>query len=92
MTNQINNFYLEFNKYIDFHQKIIIKEQYNHVYLKLRKIFFKNKLQRRFVKDYKHLNKFVDKYNKKYVDSKLDVSILNNINGCKLDINQKKLL
>lgn len=90
MTNQINNFYLEFNNYIDYQKKEIIKEQYNHVYLKVKKIFFKNKLQRKFVKNYKHLDKCINKYNQKYIDSKLDTDILNNINGCTLDINQKK--
>ena len=91
MKNQINNFYLEFNTYIDHNKKEEIKEQYEHVYYYIKKKIFKNKYQRKFKKNYKHLEKYVEKYNKIYIEKNLNIDILNNVNGCSLDNNQKKL-
>lgn len=90
MINQINNFYLEFNEYIDYNKKIEIKEKYQHVYSYIKRKIIKNKIQRKFKINYKHLDKYVEKYNKKYIENNLNLNILNDINGCVLDINQKK--
>ena len=92
MKNQINNFYLEFNTYIDYNKKEEIKDKYEHVYYYIKKKKFKNKYQRKFKKNYKHLEKYVEKYNKIYIEKNLNIDILNNVNGCSLDNNQKKAI
>ena len=90
MTKQINMFFLEFNKYIDYQERNKIKIKYQHNFDKLRKKIFKNKLERRFVKNYKHLDKFIDKQNEIYLNSNLN--LIKDLNGIELDINQKKAI
>lgn len=90
MKNQINNFYLEFNEYVDYCKKNIIKEKYEYLYNIIKKKVFKNSYQRKFKKDYKHLDKYTNKHNNQFIDNNLNNLLLNNINGYKLDINQKR--
>ena len=92
MLNQINNFFLEFNNYIDYNQKNEIKEKYKYLYQQLRFKFFKNKNQRKFVRIYKHLNRYINKYNNKFIKSNINLEIFNDINGQTLDNNQKKAI
>ena len=90
MTNQINKFYLEFYNYVDFYQKEKIKEKYYSTFLMAKRKIFRSKLERKFIKDFKHLDKYVNIYNDKYINSHLNDDLFNNINGYRLDINQKK--
>lgn len=89
MLNQINNFFLEFNDYIDYNKTNEIKEKYKYLYYKYHHKIFKNKIERKFIHRYKHLNKFINKHNKKYINTNINLEIFNNINGHKLDKNQK---
>ena len=89
MHNHINNFYLEFNSYIDYNRKEEIKEKYKYLYNQLKHKIFKNKQIRKFIRNYKHLNKYVKKYNKKYIKSNINLEIFKNINNCNLDNNQR---
>ena len=90
MTKQINMFFLEFNKYIDYQERHKIKNKYKHNFDKLRKKIFKNKLERKFIKNYKHLDKFIDKQNEIYINNNLN--LIKDLNGIELDINQKKAI
>lgn len=92
MLNQINNFFLEFNNYIDCNQKNEIKEKYKYLYQQLRFKFFKNKNQRKFVRFYKHLNRYINKYNNKFIKSNINLEIFNDINGHTLDNMQRKAI
>ena len=89
MHNHINNFYLEFNSYIDYNRKEEIKEKYKYLYNQLKHKIFKNKQIRKFIRNYKHLNKYVKTYNKKYIKSNINLEIFKNINNCNLDNNQR---
>lgn len=89
MLNQINNFFLEFNDYIDYNKTNEIKEKYKYLYYKYHHKIFKNKIERKFIHRYKHLNKFINKHNKKYINTNINLEIFNNINGHILDKNQK---
>ena len=90
MQNQINNFYLEFNEYIDYNKKQYLKEKYQYLYKINKKIIFKNRNQRKFIRNYKHLDGYIDKYNKKYIANNLKLEIFDNINGISIDNNQRK--
>ena len=89
MHNYINNFYLEFNNYIDYYKQEEIKEKYNYLYKQINKKIFKNRQERKFKKNYKHLNKYINKFNNKFIKDNLNLDIFKNINNCKLDINQR---
>ena len=90
MHNQINNFYLEFYEYIDYNKKQYLKEKYEYLYRIIKRKIFKSKTQRKFIKHYKHLDKFINKYNKKYIKNNLNLDLFNNINGISIDNNQRK--
>ncbi len=92
MLNQINNFFLEFNNYIDYNTKKEIKEKYNYLYIIVKHKLFKRKYQRTFIKQYKQLNKYINKHNKKYIKNNINIQLFNNINGHKLDNNQRKAI
>lgn len=90
MHNQINNFYLEFYEYIDYNKKQYLKEKYEYLYRIIKRKIFKSKTQRKFIKHYKHLDKFINKYNKKNIKNNLNLDLFNNINGISIDNNQRK--
>ena len=92
MLNHINNFYLEFNGYIDHFKEQEIKEKYNYLYKQINKKIFKTKQQRKFKKHYKHLDKYIIKHNKQFINNNLNLEIFNNINNHSLDINQRKAI
>lgn len=92
MQQQINEFYLEFNDYIDQRKLKDIKEKYYYLYSILNHKIFKKRIERKFIKNYKYLNKFVDRVNKKYISDQINNNIFNNINGCQLDVNQRKAI
>ena len=90
MTKQINKFFYEFHKYIYYQERNKIKVKYKHVFDKLRKKLFKNKLERTFIKSYKHLDKFIDKQHDKDLNNHLD--LIKDVSGIALDISQKKAI
>ena len=90
MHNQINNFYLEFYEYIDYNKKQYLKEKYEYLYRIIKRKIFKTKTQRKFIKNYKHLDKYIKKHNKKYIKNNLNLDLFNNINGISIDNNQRK--
>lgn len=89
MLNQINNFFLEFNDYVDYNKKVEIQEKYNNLYRHLKHKIFRNKNTRKFLKNFKHLNRYINKHNKKFINKQLNLEMFNNINGCLLDNNQR---
>lgn len=90
MDHQINNFFLEFNKYIDYNDKQEIKEKYYNIYIICKRKIIKNKKQKIFIKKYKKVDRYVNKWNNKYIDDNINLEMFNNICGCKLDLNQRK--
>lgn len=93
--NDINYFYRYINKlsddYIDHNQVVIIKQKFKKLYKEVKKksIVFKI-INRKFINDYKELEKYIEAKNEEYTNQEIiNASVLNNINGYRLDLNQK---
>ncbi|MBQ9318184.1 MAG: UvrD-helicase domain-containing protein [Bacilli bacterium] len=92
MHNQINFFYLEFKEYIDYQKKQYLINKYRNLYLLIRKKIIRNKEENIFMKDYRNITKFVKKNNENYIQRNINNSIFNDINGFKLDDNQRRAI
>lgn len=90
MNNQISKFYLEFVDYVDYNKELEIKKKYRSLYLVLRKKKIKNKLIRKFLKNYKYLHKHICNYNCQFINAKLKENVVNRVNGHILDESQKR--
>lgn len=92
MNNQINFFYLEFNEYIDSTKKLFLMTKYYNLYVSIKKKKNKNKEEKIFIKDYKNISKFIDLCNENYIQNNLNHKLFDNINGYKLDIEQRRAI
>ena len=92
MQNQINFFYLEFNKYIDLIEKQYLIIKYYNLYLILRKKRLCNKEEKKFIQNYQNINKFIKESNEQYVQMNINNPLFDSINGFQLDSNQRKAI
>ncbi len=92
MTNQINFFYNEFNYYIDFNNKQLIIKKYQNLYLLIRRKHFKTREERIFLKKYRNIDKYINGSNNDFIDENVNNILFDNINGYKLDYNQRKAI
>ena len=92
MEYQINDFYSEFLDYIDYNKKSYIKYKYLKLYKNIRRKLFKNSKERIFIRNYKHLDKYIGSYNDRYIDNFISNNTFDKVNGYELDYNQKRVI
>ena len=92
MEYQINDFYSEFLDYIDYNKKLYIKYKYLKLYKNIRRKLFKNSKERTFIRNYKHLDKYIGSYNDRYIDNFISNNTFDKVNGYELDYNQKRVI